>query len=976
MADVTAFSASVRPPLVGREDELQLLLDAVRASSEGRPSAVLLGGDAGVGKTRLLLQVLEELPTPAFVLRGGCVDLGDVGLPYLPFVEAFSDLARQHPPVVDVPGLGPLLPTGAGSGGELGRLQLFEAAAAALRLAAAVSPVVLVLEDLHWSDASSRELLRFLLTRLRTERVTILASYRADDLHRRHPLVPLVAELSRLASVAHVQLKPLRDDDVRQHLVALVSADVPEVLLAAVVTRAEGNAYFAEELLLAALDSGDLRGRVLPQRLSEVLLARLERLDESTLAVVRLAAVAGRRVEHELLAAACLEAGLAADTALRDAVAEHVLVVTAGQAAGSYSFRHALLQETVYDDLLPGERVRLHGLFARVLASYSGSVAAGELGTHRERSGDLAGALQDYLRAAEAALEAGGPHEALALRQRALRLVEAGAWPDIAPQQRVTLLRDTADAAALAGDWGRAISLAKASVAAAADLGPEARSDAFRVLGSHLLDNDRELESQTAAIEARVLAHASGDPAMIARAEALYARTAWRDLDRDEEVRQAAELALEAALAADLTDVQADALITLGTLAESAGHGEQALESFRRARDLAATHGHVLVELRAAFNTAAHAFYDGDLEVAEGDIDAAVLRTAELGLNGSPFGFAQLGLQSVIRYTKGDLAGSLSAAAEFESNASEVVRESLSGMGLYAAVARGDAGAIEQALRVVVIPEVDPLTLMIAAGTGADALRMQGEPARASALAAEGVDRITDRWGEWSLGAIWLLAQAIGAEADLAQTTRDPQAVLAAIAKAERWEDLAQETARRGRPRGGALGPEGRAWLLRCTAELHRARGEAAVDVWRAVVEAFDYGYPYEVARSRWRLAEALVTAGDREAAAVELRAAARTAVLLGAAPLKDAIIGLARRARLDLGGELRVSRPAVASLTPREQEVLRLVATGLTNRQIGEQLFMSDKTASVHVSRILAKLHVSGRTEAAALATRLGLLD
>jgi RNA polymerase sigma factor (sigma-70 family) len=123
-------------------------------------------------------------------------------------------------------------------------------------------------------------------------------------------------------------------------------------------------------------------------------------------------------------------------------------------------------------------------------------------------------------------------------------------------------------------------------------------------------------------------------------------------------------------------------------------------------------------------------------------------------------------------------------------------------------------------------------------------------------------------------------------------------------------------------------------------------------------------------------LAEALVVSGDRAAAALELRAAARTAVLLGTVPLRDAIIGLARRARLDLGEELRVARPSVASLTPREQEVLRLVADGLTNRQIGERLYMSDKTASVHVSRILAKLEVSGRTEAAALATRLGLLD
>ncbi|MCW2599874.1 MAG: LuxR family transcriptional regulator [Frankiales bacterium] len=977
MADVAAFSETLRPPLVGREEELQLLLDAVRACAEGRPAAVLLGGDAGVGKTRLLAQLLEELPTPAMVLRGGCVDLGDVGLAYLPFVEAFSDLARQHPSVVDVPGLGPLLPSGAGQGGELARLQLFEAVVTALRSAGEVAPVVLVLEDLHWADASSRELLRFLLTRLRDERVAVLASYRADDLHRRHPLVPLVAELSRLSSVEHLQLNPLRDDDVRRHLRSLVPEAVPENLLSAVVTRAEGNPYFAEELLLAAVDTGDLDGRVLPHRLSEVLLARLERLDESTLAVVRLAAVAGRRVEHELLAAACLEGGLPAEAALRDAVAGHVLVVTPGRAAGSYSFRHALLQETVYDDLLPGERVRLHGLLASVLTSYGGAVGPGELGVHRERSGDLTGALEDYLAAGTAAMVSGAPHEALALRERALELVAAGAWPGITDQDRADLMRDGADAAGLAGDWGRAIALAKARVAAVEGLGSAEQSEARRTLASHLLAGDRESDAQQEATRARTLAYDAAEPAGIARAEALYARTVWRSLDRDDEVRDAAERALAAALAAGLSDVQADALVTLGTLAEASGDSVQALESFRRARDLAVEHGHLLVELRAAFNAAAHSFYAADLEVAAAEVDAAAARADAVGLGWSAYGYSVRGMQSVIRYTRGDLAGS-TAASTTVTGAADPARESLAAIGLYAAVARGDDGVIERALRVAGIADVDPMALMIAAGTGADALRMAGEPERASALAAEGAARIAERWGEWSLGGIWLAALGIAAEADLAQRARerkDAVAEQAAVEKATRWDQVAQETASRGRPRGGVLGPEGRAWLLRSAAELQRARGRNDPDRWRAVVAEFDYGYAYEVARSRWRLAEALVGVGDRVAAAEELQAAARTAVALGTVPLQQAVTDLARRARLDLGEALVVGRVAVASLTAREQEVLRLVASGLTNRQIGAQLFISEKTASVHVSRILAKLAVSGRAEAAARAAHLGLV-
>ncbi|MGB8649083.1 MAG: LuxR C-terminal-related transcriptional regulator, partial [Mycobacteriales bacterium] len=302
----------------------------------------------------------------------------------------------------------------------------------------------------------------------------------------------------------------------------------------------------------------------------------------------------------------------------------------------------------------------------------------------------------------------------------------------------------------------------------------------------------------------------------------------------------------------------------------------------------------------------------------------------------------------------------------------------LAAVGLYAAVARGDEGAVAHALRVAGIPDVDPLALMIAAGTGADALRMAGQPERASQLAQDGARRIAERWGEWSLGGIWLAALGIAAQADLAGVARDRRddaAAQEAVDLAARWEQVAQETAVRGRPRGGALGPEGRAWLLRCTAELSRARGASDVGLWRAVVVEFDYGYDYEVARSRHRLAEALLAAGDREAAQEELRAAHAVAVRLGTAPLLAEVQGLARRGRLDLGPGARVEQVRVGALTPRELEVLRLVAAGLTNRQIGAELFMSEKTASVHVSRILTKLEVSGRAEAAARAAQLGLL-
>ena len=170
------------------------------------------------------------------------------------------------------------------------------------------------------------------------------------------------------------------------------------------------------------------------------------------------------------------------------------------------------------------------------------------------------------------------------------------------------------------------------------------------------------------------------------------------------------------------------------------------------------------------------------------------------------------------------------------------------------------------------------------------------------------------------------------------------------------------------------MGPEGVAWLARAEAEWARLQGATDPEPWRAAVAAFDYGYRYEVARSRWRLAEALVAGDHRDEAAEQARSAYETAVLLGAEPLREAVEALARRGRLDVGAPAPAAAASVL-LTPRERDVLALLAQGRTNRQIGGTLFISEKTASVHVSNILGKLGASGRAEAVAIAHHRGLL-
>ena len=161
--------------------------------------------------------------------------------------------------------------------------------------------------------------------------------------------------------------------------------------------------------------------------------------------------------------------------------------------------------------------------------------------------------------------------------------------------------------------------------------------------------------------------------------------------------------------------------------------------------------------------------------------------------------------------------------------------------------------------------------------------------------------------------------------------------------------------------------------LTKAEAEWTRLQGHSDPKAWQAAVEAFSYGHVYEVARCRWRLAEALLSTGDREQATEAARAAYQSAVRLGAEPLRSALEALARRGRLDLGARLPTER-GLAGLTPRELEVLHLLVDGRSNRQIAEQLFISGKTASVHVTNILAKLGVHSRLEAAATARRLGL--
>ncbi len=948
---------------------------ALERAAAGQPGAVLLGADAGVGKSRLLAQFAElATRSGARAVTTHCVDFGEVGLPYLPFADALAQLGAQGDVVDQVvrtrPALSLLLPTGASDASagleeQASRLQLFDGIAAVLAASGrAGAPLVLIVEDLHWADSSSREVLRFLIARMRAEHLMIVASYRTDDLHRRHPLRPMLAELARHPRVERLDLPPFTADELRTFTTAVMGAPLPDDVLRRVRDRSEGNAYFAEELLEAGADAA-----ALPGSLSDVLRARLEQLDPAVQHLARVASVAGRRVAEPLLRAVVSRGEPAAadtfDDVLREAFARNML----GAEDGRVVFRHALLAEAVYTDLLPGEQTALHRAFRQALVDSPGLGSAAQLAHHAASSHDLPTALVASRAAAREAAHVLAPAEELRHLESVLALWEA--VPDAAArlaEDRIAVVAAAAGAAGRSGLNDRAAALAQEAVAAAA--GDPGRQAPLRAqLARLLLALDRD-DAQGFEEAARALADLPAGPPSADRAWVLAVH-AWAALAvaRDAEAERSALAAIDEARKVAEPAAEADALATLAYLVvDEPGRVAELLDSARqRAREA----GDLVTELRCHLNLTATHYYAGLLPEAAALAARGLARAVEAGLSWSISGVQLRMFAELVRYARGDLSPPGLDAESAPPDASAT----LGAVQLYAAIARGDADGVERGHALEPEWPRDPQVALLSGGCTIDALTWAGKPDEAVRLANDVFEHMGQVWDDYFLGGIWVAALGIAALADAAHAER-----LAGGDPAERvrlgTELLARadRTAQRGRPRGGRLGPEGRAWLARAHAEHGRLVGGDGNDpaLWQAAASGFDYGYRYERARTGWRWTEALLEAGDREAAKVQAAIAERDAREMGALPLLGALQALGRRARLDLPG----ARSSDARLlTDRETEVLALVARGLTNRQIGERLFISGKTVSVHVSNLLAKLGASGRAEAVAIAHQRALL-
>ncbi len=963
---------------VGRAAELAELRSALAEAAAGRPSLAFVAGESGVGKTRLVCELERAAQHDGRrVLSGECVDLGEGELPYAPLAAALRPLARAADPVLAelprgvrevldtmLPGLaGPSSPRGATEEASGARSRLFEALLTLIDRLGEQRGLLLIIEDLHWADRSTRSFLTYLAASLVSERVLVLATYRADELHRRHPLRPVLAELERTAGARRIELLPFTQAELAEQLADILGGAADPALVERLWRRSEGNALYAEELLAAGLDG---RG-ALPPTLREALMLRVDRLAPATQEVLRLLAVAGR-VDHAVVAAAAGLDAAALRDALRDGAAAQIVKV---DAEGRYGLRHALLAEVIADDLLPGERAELHLDLARALeADAGGAHRASAIARHYAEAGDQPRALLSAIRAADAAEGVRAYGEAAALYERALELWDRvpGA-AELTGMHHVDLLRAAAWCRQTIGEPGRAVTLLSSAVA---EIDEAAEPRRMAAVLDRLAHSQWRLGQPEAADDSqqRALALLPEDVPTAERAMVLASRAKHLMLAaRYRESARLAEEALAVARGAGAVLPEITALDALGVSLTWLG-ADHGIPTLREAIALAREHDMPMTALTIYTNLADVLLLAGRGEEAGTAADEGLAMAAELGYTSRWLSL----MKAEVTFVGGDWTATRALLDEHGRSLQAGTLVNASHRRAALALADGEHDEARELLDSVdglVAVSREPQFTGYQAELRAELERRAGDLDAARQAVEDGLDRIEfcsedrARLSSVSLAGLRVETDAAVRARDLGDEEAERTATMLAEMLFARLEATADEH----RPVETANLATGRALLARIRGADDPAAWSAAVEAWTSVRR------PYAAAQARWGEAEAHLACADRDAAAAAAQTALAAARTLGARWLAHEIEGFIARARLRGDDE-----PAAATgddpfgLTPRERQVLELLASGATNREIGQSLYMAEKTASVHVSRILAKLDVRSRTEAAAVAHRLGL--
>jgi DNA-binding NarL/FixJ family response regulator len=995
---------------------------ALAATADGRPGLVVVTGESGIGKSRLVAEALNGAPTAGWrVLAGSCLDIGDGGLPYLPLAEILRTLVRTTPPdeleslagisrtdLADVfPELGvpaataapgTTLPVGPG----LNQARLFERVLQLIGRLAADRPTAIVVEDVQWIDRATRDLLTFLVRNLASERVLVVLTCRTEGLARGHPILAWLAELGRSQSTVRIDLARLHRDDVVRQLARLAGRTPSPELADRIWRRSEGNPMFVEELFAT---SGDGSGDEPPGTLVEILLGRVAGLPPESRPVLAGLAVAGRPTDESLLAEVLGLTSEALMAGLRPAI-ERGLVIH-DPIDGRHRFGHELLREVVEGELMAGERRGLHERFATVLSAQPDRAEPAPAGGPAELAHHWLAAGRT-LEAYGASLAAGSAAEAVFAHvdahrhyERAIEL-EGRLVADERPSADdvLGLRRRTADAADFAGDLGRAVELTREAITLV-DRRADPMTAAFlhgrlgyvlwasghgdAALREHATAVDLVPPEPPTPVRARVLAGYAG---------ALMGAARWA------EARQAADEAAQVAVAVGAPGEEARARNVLGSVLVALGDLEGGVEQLRRARDLAERLGGPDALVVALHNLALHLLQADRFD--EGLIEA------RMGLEVA----RRTGLERRFGMDLAALAGQILLRLGRWEEADATTREALAidpaGSGsVYLETVRarvtalqGDPAGALQRLAALEAAGFDPDVAAELSAARAEAAILAGRPEMAADAVGDGLGAMAGL--DDVLWTIPLLGLGMRAAADLAER--------ATAIRSEAGLRTAGELARTLRDALASVGsrPVSRtaiAWQAEAAASETRLRSSPDPAAWHAVAAAWE-AVPdaYRVAEARFREAEAiLVRDGTRGAAGPALRQAHSGALALGARVLSDAVEALAARARVALPPPAAVVEPTTsepdvespdATITPaggaavddgkrlrevlglssREMEVLALVAAGLSNGEIAARLFITRKTAAVHVTHILDKLGVGNRVEAAVVAERAGL--